>query len=118
MGAGVDAADLGRVHSAAAGHFELVGARERRRVHRHPSEQMEVQSQLADVLCCLVDGERAGLGGCCRRVGGRVVWVPYIGCVMVDGSTARRGGDEAANAKARGTVSVPSAALVGALRPR
>ena len=83
--------------------------------YSQPAEGLEVESELADIILLLLDGERTG-SGAGGREGARVVGVPDVGGVGRDGGAAGRGGDDAANSKPRSTAAGGRSSPGGALR--
>ena len=102
--------DCRRILPGLSGHSEGVRTDSSRGVDHEPSEGLEVEPELADVLRHLVDGEGAG-GGAARLVAAGVGGVPDVGRVGGDDGAAGRGVDHTADAETRGTVPVRAPAL-------
>lgn len=86
----VGPANRWRVLASLSGHCKAVGAGASRGGCHEAGHAVKVETQLADVIGHLVEGEGAGAGGG-GGVGAGVVGVPHIGGVGGDGAATRRG---------------------------
>ena len=71
---------------------------------------------MADVVVDLIDSEDTSGSGR-GNGGGRVVFVPDVGCVGGNNRPAGVAGDYTADTKASSTVAICSSSFAGALRP-
>ena len=102
--------DGGRVHACLSSHGQLVRTGPDGGGSHEPSECLEVQPELTDVVRDLVEGVGAGRGTG-GRVAAGVARVPDVGGVGGDGGATSGGVDHTADSKPSSTVTISASSL-------